>query len=404
MTQMVHPQLPPPQSLFRGSTNAVGCSNNSTSPSCTGNDQDSGGPLPFLPNYLPPTDCHPQYRMVSGETPSPHSHPQYYHHYPHHHHHHSNLGIMDGAAAMPYASRNDTEPHSHPPMHYAPFTTSHPAMMVMMKRQPSFPPSSMFEEPPSSSSYSSPQHFRATMTNNPTTGASDTSAPHSNVKPQRSYDLESQMLPTSNHHKPMMMTMGQPQSEQKQYFSSTRASMTPAGGTKRDFTSTAPVPNHWTTPAPPPPPLNSMPPHNHGTPRHNNSNCGSDSQHNGNVGAANHTTPYHPIHRCSSYGSASCSSNHNTTQYDAGPVPHQAQHPPQFVPLLPRPPPQQQMVSSGPYNSRSVSWSNHEPLAQWIPYGGPPVSDIRMFRTCHVLLVRIIFSIPQSTDFPLPYV
>ena len=404
-TMQQQAQLPPPQSLFRTST-VVGTKNDSASPSYA-DQYDVGGPLPFIPQ-LPPTQHpfhhhhHPQYnRIGNGEAPS--VPPQYYHyHHPHHHHHHhSNFGTADGTSVgMPYSSRNETEPQSQPP-YYAPSTaSSHPAMMMMMKRQPSFPTSSISDELPSSSpsTYTSPQQpppppTLRTMT---TGGSTDTSAPHSHLKPARphSYDADSQMLlPSSSsnhHHMAMMMGQSQPQS----YLSSTTTTMTPAAGTKRDFSSTVPVPNHWTTPAPGP---NSIASHNHGTPSHNHfgsRNNATVASHHPQQQSENHhpqMTPYHPIHRCSSYGSASSSNPNHTTPYDAGPIPP---HPSQFLPP--------QVVTSGQYHPRSVSWSNNEP-PQWVPYSGPPVSEIRMFRTSHYSMVSTLMqfylTLPTSLYF-----
>ena len=377
---MTHPQLPPPQSLFRSSTKAASStSKDSSFPSYNENDYDGSAPLPFIPK-LPPTDS----RMVNRDAPPP----------PHHHH-----------TGIPYASHHDTEPHLQPhapPYYYTAATASQQAMMMMMKRQQSFPPSSMQpnEQPSQHSTYTSPQQrsHMMMMTSNHHTGASNTSIPHSHVKQHsRPYDLESQMLPSTSRHCMMTMVRGQSHLQQQEAYPltatttvPTAAAMTPAAGMKRDISSSssmaAHIPNHWTTLYHPPPQLptpnnsSSMPHINHGTPSHNNHSnvamVANDHHHLQQQQQEHHhqnTTPYHPIHRCSSYGSAS--SNQNTTHYDVGPSPQQQQqHQPQFLP----PPPPPQVVTSGPYHPRSVSWSNNEPL-QWIPYSGPPVSETRHF-------------------------
>jgi hypothetical protein len=64
------------------------------------------------------------------------------------------------------------------------------------------------------------------------------------------------------------------------------------------------------------------------------------------------------------------------------------------------PPP---IVSScGSYNNpRTVSWSNHEPLAQWIPYNGPPVSEIfqPVYRYLHFFSTyRLLFTVCNSNS------
>ena len=394
VSTMTHPQLPPPQSLFRSSSKAAGMNQDSASPSYTENDIDGGAPLPFIPN-LPPIGHPPQYRMASGDAPPPVLQNHFLHH--------TNICTTDGATAMPYSSHHDTDPHSqrHTQPHFYP-TTSHPGMMMRMKRQPSFPPSSMPEDPPQPrSAYTSPlqpPHMTMMTMTNPHIGASDTNVPNSHVKQHpRPYDLESQMLP-SNHP---MMTMFMGQSHLQQQYPPTAvntqpasATMTPAAGTKRDISSTAHVPNHWATPFHPALSAPSSVPHNHGTP------CGSHGHHS-SIAASNHhpnpqhqqdhhphSTPYHPIHRCGSYGSA-CSGNQNTTHYDVSQKPQPQQQHPQFVP---------QVVTSGPYHPRSVSWSNNEPL-QWVPYSGPPVRDIQHVPFSFAIIHAAFFSF-SKTEFP----